>query len=1411
MAITKRQLRRITKTSSQTSDSSSVSSTLTSIRDSGTFDEQTLLSANIAILADVLSEEEEPSGTIDALELGVVSLESVAVPTSQKTRVSVSNSYSLSEVTGFLTDVAGDGFRPKVILTVDAADFAAFDTHQLLAARRLLRYMRLSNMDALTDAAFEVDPNEVMTALSEGIVGIDEDLTNKFSAIQFARNTMDSAANSIDLRFSETAIMDLAASLTSETLTPSETAGFTPPGTFSSFLTTMVGLQYGDERISNSKLIGLACNDITRSIYTIGPGTDSGPTRRGMSNTMPDAVSMGVGTSYPSLPSAGTPESSTYHINHNETKDSTGNSSAGWSPGLHNISSLRFRKNLYRPCWGDNLDKIENAGSGDTWAMRATIVATTLSNILITSAGIGRLEGAELGSRFSVSDGKAGLEKAFGALPLAETDNILDMTFEEGCVLDSVVLGEELGNTELRILPFEAGSYPNEQSPPVVSGRDYFTEMPMRYPTADRTNDFSSFASSFSSIVSDATSYLDELYAISEDTLLSPEKILSVVMQEFATYLRALSVPSSSTDWNEMVVMSCKLFDEARTHDELIKFDASKSVASAVSEGYAGLDTFYGGATLSAYTGKTGLSAMTMLARQAFLMSDQYDALLTDDEKAVIPLSSNFSLFADEIGSELDPYAQVIESNFSSGLASIALLDGTVDIDTYAPRSTSELSQAESLIFLRDICNNKFAGDGCGGAYDVSAETGFDATSCTDYLLLSEGTGLGTLSNSPDTSLVYSAVRLTRSLQKAAMDLAQREDAEGVSYLDANRLTHFGNLSDHQLMFLVVDLYSTMAKLVFSMYTEWNSSERVDDTTAAEISPKISFSSADDASLKSGVIRVSWDHDNHEKMASTLEALVSSISAGSKLSDLFTSTGDESSIAGVSKTASLSREGTSAETLIGMLDRAKLTRRHVKFCSRLIKAISDNLISSSTTALSLIDFLSDPSTNSLDGSGLSESALDFLAESYTTAAGNQGGNTHEYQLFRFLTEHQLSLKAVDKERMSSEDGRSSFTMKSASLSTTEKLSVDSLIDKIAVEDEDFGNGYLISSIGLPAGSIDNLRRQSGFSGQSLATTTSTQIKMTKSTVSEVFKTLEYDPQTITFDFEIFLLPDSFDTLASVTETGEEVTAAPLWADVVDSAVLYRIRSGEVLESGTYTVLGLSVEQAEAHVRSHVISLLFFELFGMSLFEGDFFLNNMSTISKPGIDVEAYDALAASLSDVSVSSSSGLNVLSLENLLDPGTTVNSDFRFVRSDAILDNIIHGEDVEVDIQGSTIVVTVPPKATREELKRIISLGQTSLYAGNLRNSRILAPSRFDRVFNFMMPKIYSDGDQNQYTTSSGHLPGATLDLESDLNAARDAITNYDVDSTGTSNITIGDKSVDIKELAYHLDTIYYSVEIV
>jgi hypothetical protein len=135
-----------------------------------------------------------------------------------------------------------------------------------------------------------------------------------------------------------------------------------------------------------------------------------------------------------------------------------------------------------------------------------------------------------------------------------------------------------------------------------------------------------------------------------------------------------------------------------------------------------------------------------------------------------------------------------------------------------------------------------------------------------------------------------------------------------------------------------------------------------------------------------------------------------------------------------------------------------------------------------------------------------------------------------------------------------------------------------------------------------------------------------------------------------------------------------------------------------------------------------------------------------------------------------------------------------------------------VEVDIQGSSIIVTVPPKATREELKRIISLGQTSLYAGNLRNTRILAPSRFDRIFNFMMPKIYSDGDQPQNTASAnGHLPGAALDLESDLSAAVDAITNYDVDNTGTSNVTLGENSVDIKELAYHLDTIYYSVEIV
>jgi len=1405
-----------TSSSSQTSSKSgTVSADITNLLETGaSYDD--LMSVNLAIIADAITEEEEPAGVIDALELGVVSLETVAEPTSQKTRVTVNNSFSLSEVTGFLSDINTDGTRPKVILSIDAADFAVFDTHNLLQARRLVRYMRTSNLDALTDSAMSVDPDGIMTALAENVAVIDEELVDQFAAIQYARKTMNTAADAIDLKFSEVAIMDLAASNSSDLLTDSEASGFIPPASFEGFLKSMVGITgYDPGETSNTKMIAIACNDIVRSIYTLGPGADAGPSRGGQSTTE-GYVSFGVTEA-----SSGLPESSTYH---NSRKEDL------FSPGLHNLSALRFRKSLYSPVWAGDISLIDQL-STDSLSDRAVAIATTLSNILITSAGIGRLSGTEMGSRFSVTDGYGGLEKAFGALPMTVTDNILNMSFEEGSILDSVVIGEELGDTELRILPFESGHYPNQTSPPVVSGRDYFTELPIRYPTAGRTNNFSEFASSFSSIVSDSGDYLEELYAVSEDTNLSPDKILAAVLQEFATYLQKLSISSSSFDYNEMTALSCKVYSEARAHDGVARYDAysDSEMPSAISSGYAGIDSFYGEATLSSmlsgqYTTSTsgasvrGLTMIQMLARQSYLMSYEYDQLLSDTEKSVIPTSSNLDVFADDVyasdslSTSVKNYRIALEKHYNSGGSSSVTADGILD-ETISI-SPSILSQAESLILFRDMTNNR---RGNLSKTSYIEEDGWNIDNSTDPLSLYNGDGFGVITDSPDDSLVYSSVRFTRSLQKAAMELSKRNGADETSYLDSNGLTNFGNVSDNQIMFLVTDLYSTLAKMLFSIKAAWCSSEYQIDTTetteAQNVALEVKFggvSGTSDVTLKSGVAMLDWDHDMHQKMSSTLAALVSSIQTGSKLTDLFTSTGEESSIAGVSKTSVISLEGTTPDMLINMLERSKLTRRHVKYCASLLKSVADNLTNSSSNALDLVDFLSNPSTNSLESSGMSDSSVDFLAKIYTAAAKQPGGN--EYQTFRHLTSQQLSLKLVDKERMTSEDGRSSYTMKSATMCKAERVAVDSLVDKIAEEDEEYGNGYIISSIGMPSGAIELLRRPTGFSGEALSSNTSTQIKVTKSTVSEVFKTLTYPSQSVTFDFELFLLPDSFDSITTIVDTGEDTTTSALWADVVDSAILYRVRAGEIVESGNWTSLGISVDVAEAHVRSHVVSLLFFEIFGISLSEGDFFINSMSSISKPAIDKEAYDTLESVLSDTSVASSSGLNANSLHKLLLPGKH-NNDFYFAISDGTLDNTIHGKDVTVDVEGTQVVVTTPPSATREELRRIVSLGQTNLYAGKIKNSRIMAPSRFDRVFNFMLPKVYSDGDQVNNIASSGtsNLPGATVDLQSDIQSLQDAVVNYDVDDTGTSTINVGNNSIEVKELAYHLDTIYYSVEMV
>ena len=106
---------------------------------------------------------------------------------------------------------------------------------------------------------------------------------------------------------------------------------------------------------------------------------------------------------------------------------------------------------------------------------------------------------------------------------------------------------------------------------------------------------------------------------------------------------------------------------------------------------------------------------------------------------------------------------------------------------------------------------------------------------------------------------------------------------------------------------------------------------------------------------------------------------------------------------------------------------------------------------------------------------------------------------------------------------------------------------------------------------------------------------------------------------------------------------------------------------------------------------------------------------------------------------------------------------------------------------------------------------MGQTNLYAGNLINKRIIAPSRFDRIFNIMLPKVYSDGDSiPSWGGSPVTMPGATVDISADLSAMQSAVTNYDTDDQGLSTIIVQETPAIVKELAYHLDTVYYTVTI-
>ena len=158
-----------------------------------------------------------------------------------------------------------------------------------------------------------------------------------------------------------------------------------------------------------------------------------------------------------------------------------------------------------------------------------------LSNELLISCGINRLAGTELGNKYGVTSDHplqtvigTNMEKMYGkgGVSIPEIDP------KKGSLLDFIT-SEDTDSSRV-VLPFEVNDITLSKKK-YLPGSDYLVEAPARKLDISFNDPIGQFAENFSGEVTSSKKYLEDLLALTESTLLSPQGILIRILEDVYT------------------------------------------------------------------------------------------------------------------------------------------------------------------------------------------------------------------------------------------------------------------------------------------------------------------------------------------------------------------------------------------------------------------------------------------------------------------------------------------------------------------------------------------------------------------------------------------------------------------------------------------------------------------------------------------------------------------------------------------------------------------------------------------------------------------------------------------------------------------------------------------------------------
>ena len=167
----------------------------------------------------------------------------------------------------------------------------------------------------------------------------------------------------------------------------------------------------------------------------------------------------------------------------------------------------------------------------NNFAQEMAQLLSCLSNELILSGGINRLDATELGIKYGVA-GEDPLKAVFGTDMAQIYSRSLDITrinTKQGSLSDFIT-AEDV-NSRRTVLPFEVSDIVLNNKK-FLAGSSYMVEGPARKIDKSFINPLKEFARNLEGEIQSASSYFTELMALDEPTLLAPQSLLIRILED---------------------------------------------------------------------------------------------------------------------------------------------------------------------------------------------------------------------------------------------------------------------------------------------------------------------------------------------------------------------------------------------------------------------------------------------------------------------------------------------------------------------------------------------------------------------------------------------------------------------------------------------------------------------------------------------------------------------------------------------------------------------------------------------------------------------------------------------------------------------------------------------------------------